>query len=208
MKHAVPLALLALRFTLGADAVHAQAPTPRTAPGGTTSSTAPVPVAPAPTVTELRRFLEQTDRVLVTRWAPQGALPLDHGQIAVAGVGAFEPGLESHRLVGLRVLLELPELEGEQRIHYLDLHEIESLLRGMLLLHEVAAEGGRGFPTEARLVTVEGFGVGVRVSEGKVTYTVRGGAGGALEAELSAENFHLLEEQVAAALDRLFNAAK
>jgi len=208
MKHAVPLALLALLFALSAPAAHAQAPIAGGATGSTTSQAGPTPLTPAPTITELRRFLEQTDRVLVTRWAPQGTLPLDRGQITVAGVGAFEPGLESHRLVGLRVLLELPELEGEERIHYLDLHEIESLLRGMLLLHEVAAEGGRGFPTEARLVTVEGFGVGVRVSEGEVTYTVRGGPGGKLEAELSAESFHLLEERVAAALDRLFNAAK
>lgn len=159
------------------------------------------------TTSDLRRFLEQIERVLVTRRQAQAPIAIQGGgSLVVSGMGAFEPGLESQRLLGLRVELELASLEPGERVVYLDLHEIESLLRGMASLQLVAAEGGRGLETEARIVTVEGFGLGVWVHEGAIHYQIRWGPGSRVLGRLSAENFATLQDQIETARDRLFNA--
>ncbi len=163
---------------------------------------------PQPTMSELRRFLEQTGRVLVTRQSPQPSIPIQGGgSLMVSGIGAFEPGYESQRLLGLRVDLDAAELEPEERVAYLDLHEVETLLGGMASLELVASEGGRGLETEAHIVGVEGFGLGVWVKEGKVRYQVRVGRDARVLGRLTAGHFATLREHIERARDRLFNAA-
>ncbi|MCP3986643.1 MAG: hypothetical protein GY723_19845 [bacterium] len=163
---------------------------------------------PEPTISELRIFLEQIGRVLITRQNPLTPIALQGGgSVQVSGVGAFEPGLESQRLLGLRIDLDAPDLEPEERIAYLDLHEIEELLRGMAGLGMVVAEQGRGLETEAHIITLEGFGVGVRIDQGVIRYQVRGGEAGRILGHLSPEGFANLEDQIETARDRLFNAA-
>ncbi len=184
-------------------ALAAGAQTPPVAPPG---ATAPVVPPQPPTRSELRRFMEQRNRVLVERQAPRPAIPIDGGQLTISGLGAFEPGLESQRLLGLRIRVEAPGLEGHEQVHYLDLHEIESLLRGFTLLRSVAAEGGRGFPTEARHLSIEGFGVGIALGEGSLQYRVHAGPDGEHVRSMSAKAFQSLENAVSTALDRLFNA--
>lgn len=171
----------------------------------------PVPVSvepPPPTTSELRRFLEQNNRVLVTREQAQPPIELDGGRLTIVGLGAFEPGLESERLLGIRFELDVAGLAADEGVAYLDLHEIETLLRGLATLREVAAEGGRGFLTKARIVSLEGFGAAVTVEAGRVRYELLGGPGGRVAAGVSEGGFELLQSRTARTLDRLFNAAR
>ena len=85
----------------------------------------------------------------------------------------------------------------------------------MTLTSEDAAEiytksyspyGGRGFPTEARHLSIEGFGVGVALRDGKVSHRVHAGPRGERILALSPDGFQKLETAVSSSLDRLFNA--
>ncbi|MBW2241618.1 MAG: hypothetical protein JRH01_06490 [Deltaproteobacteria bacterium] len=165
----------------------------------------PEPVA---TTSKLRTFLEQIDRVLVTRQRSLAPIAIEAGgTLTVSGIGAFEPGLESQRLLGLRIDLDAPGLEPEERVAYLDLHEVEALLRGMANLALVAAEEGGGLETEARILTLEGFGLGVWMHQGTTRYQIRGGAEGHIVGHVSRENFTKLKKQIETARDLLFNGA-
>ncbi|MDP6540394.1 MAG: hypothetical protein QF410_12705, partial [Planctomycetota bacterium] len=159
-----------------------------------------VPEPPAPTSSELRLYLEQSNRVLVTREQAQPPIPLERGQLTIVGLGAFEPGLEAERLLGIRFDLEVPGLPADEAVAYLDLHEIETLLRGLATLREVAAEEDRGLRTEARIVSIEGFGAAVAVEGGRARYQVLGGPGGRVATGISSEGFQLLESRTARTL--------
>ncbi len=165
----------------------------------------PPPNAKEPTTTAIRKFLKQKNRILVTREAPQKPIALGRGTLTVSGIGAFEPGRESERLLGLRIVVDAPDLKQVERVHYMDLHEIESLLRGMPAIRAIAAEGGRGFPTDAVQKSLEGFGVGISVDGPRTKYFVLAGKDGRHRLSLKQEEFLQLEKRVAAALDRLFN---
>ncbi len=199
MNRASTLAALPLLAVLAASAGAQPAPPDHPAPE------APEPV---PTISELRGFLEQIDRVLVTR---QRSLPpiaiKGGGSLAVSGIGAFEPGLESQRLLGLRFDLDIKGLEPKERVAYLDLHEVDALLRGMTNLEMLAAEGGRGLETEARILMLEGFGLGLWMHQDTLRYQIRGGADGHVIGHVSSQNFEKLRTQIETARDRLFNPA-
>ena len=108
----------------------------------------------------------------------------------------------------IRFDLDVPGLAPGEGVAYLDLHEIETLLRGLASLREVAAEGGRGFLTQARIVSLEGFGAAVRVEAGRVRYELLGGPGGRIATRLSERGFKLLESRTTQTLDRLFNPTR
>ena len=189
------IAVLALAWALAAPAAAQPAPPP--AAGSEADR--------EPAASEIRRFLTGTNRVLITRRAPEAPIALREGTVTVSGLGAFEPGRESQRLLGLEIRVET---DGEPILHYLDLHEIQSLLRAMPALRELAKHDPRRFPTAARHVSLEGFGVGLRLDGEQTTYLVHAGEAGAVEAALEAEAFVELEQRIALALDRLFNAAE
>lgn len=187
------LAALALGLAVSANAQPAPPPSPEAR------------AADEPVSSEIRRFLQGTNRVLVTRRAPEPPIALADGRITVSGVGVFEPGLESQRLLGLELRIEHGETPT---VHYLDLHEIQSLLRAMAALREFAEHDPRRYPTDARHVSIEGFGVGLALDGDQTRYLVLAGAGGVDAAPLDAEAFLQLEQRIALALDRLFNAAE
>ncbi len=140
------------------------------------AQTAPASKAPssvvvaAPPASELRKLIEQPNKVVVTRRRVFKKTPLAGGALEVSAIGAFEPGREDERLLGVRIDLDHPSLAPADRTHYLDLHEVEELLRAIDLLEQVAAEGGKGHRTEADFETIEGLRVGVWVDEEGAVY--------------------------------------
>ena len=172
-------------------------------------STAPVPViveTSGPTQSTLRTFLEQRNRVVVTREFSQRPIEIQAGTVTVTGLGAFEPGLESERLLGIRFDVAGSGLEREDGIAYLDLHEIENLLRGFATLRSVVEEGGRGLHTRAQIVSIEGFGLQVTVGSGPTRYEILSGREVQVSKDISKADFQRLESDTAKTLDRLFNA--
>ena len=95
----------------------------------------------------------------------------------IHAVGAFEPGQEDQRSLGIRIDLETSKLTAEQARHYMDVHEIEALLKGIFLLEAVASEAKPGFVSEADYETIEGLVIGVTTHAGQVDYWIEGGRG-------------------------------
>lgn len=202
-RGAALLLLAALLAALPASRAPADA-TAQTPPTGSATSTPP----PAPTTSTLRQLIEQPDRVVVRRRHTLPEIGLEGGaRLEVSAVGAFEPGYEEQRVLGLRVELKHAGLSGDQGVFYLDVHEVEGLLHAISMLQQVAANQQQGLTTEAAFHTLEGFGVGLVLRNGKPSYYVE--AIPAANAErvqvgLSPEAFLRLREEVDEARHRLF----
>lgn len=154
--------------------------------------------------TTIRTFLEQRDRLVVEQLDPVPSVPLaSGGSVGVAAVFAFEPGHEQRRLLGVRVELALGQAADAARVFYLDLHEVEELLRAMALMEEAVGGGGR---SEARFVSLEGFGVIAHAEGGRPAFAVSGERGHAGRAALARDAFALLRTRLAEARERLFGS--
>jgi len=158
-----------------------------------------------PPISQLRQMIERPEVVVVVRRKAYPAVSLEGGgSITVSAVGAFEPGDEEHRTMGLRIDVGrkgLPHREGRT---YLDPHEAQKLVKALSLIAAVAAEGSQ-LETEADFATNEGFAVGVRVRGGKSQYHISAGRTETVEAHLSGGGFAALKKHVQDALDGLFN---
>ena len=130
-------------------------------------------------------------------------MPLDGGSVSVSAIGAFEPGAEEQRVLGLRVDLRAGEISGPDGQHYLDVHEIEAFLKGIFLLEQVAAESPAGFASEADYETVEGLRVGVTV-ESSPRFWIEGGRDERVRAGISRDNVAKLRQRLELARTRLF----
>ena len=187
-------AALALGVALGAAAAAAaQEPS-----AGGVATPARVPSSP----TAIRLFLEQRGVLVVEQLQPLPPVPLDGGgALRVAAAFAYEPGLENQRLLGVRV--DCPAAPdpaaGEPRV-YLDLHEVEALLRAMALMEGLARDGGE---SEARFRSQEGLGVAVAGP----SYEVSCGDDGAPRTGLGAAGFDALRTRLEQARERLFSPA-
>lgn len=176
---------------------------PPPAPGG--AAPAPVPVPPPPTSSALRQLIEQPGRVVVRRRHTLPAIGLDgHARLRVSAVGAFEPGYEEQRILGLRIDLEGAGLSESDGTFYLDIHEVESLLHAITLIQQVVADQRAGLTSEAAFHTIEGFGLGVVLRGGKPSYYVEGIRTTPVKVGLSAAAFTRLREEVDEARHRLF----
>jgi hypothetical protein len=142
----------------------------------------------------------------VTRLRRHDPIPLsDGGRLVIYGVGAFEPGEEDQRSLGLRIDLETSKLSTEQRSHYMDVHEVEALLKGIFLLESVAGDARAGFVSEADYETIEGLVIGVSASGGKVEYWIEGGRGARARLGLARTLVVTLRQRLELARTRLFS---
>lgn len=193
------LAAILLSFT--ALAAAAQSP----APGASgTGKAGAIAVAPPP-ISALRALVEAPSKVVVTRRRVFPAIPLAGGSLVVSGIGAFEPGREDERLLGVRLDVEHPSLADDDRLTYLDLHEVEELIRALDVLAVVAAEGGQGHTTEADFETIEGLRIGVSVANGNAVWWVRPKRSPDGPIAVAGTNLSGLARNLVAARDALFN---
>ncbi len=170
-------------------------------PNGTLPPASP----PAPTTSSIRTLLDQTGILVIEHLHPLPPidLPDGAGPLGVAAAWAYEPGREEQRLLGVRMELRWPELPGPERVAYLDLHEVESLLRSMDFM-EAAARTRSGI-AEARFVSLEGFGVGTVVNGEEVRHWIQGGRAEPVQHALSSRGFESLRARLAQARERLFS---
>jgi len=121
----------------------------------------------------LRVALDDRGVLRVVRRDPLPALSLSDGHtLTVNGVAIYEPGREEVRLLGIRMDLSQGRRGAPLRSIYLDLHEIEPLLRAMANMQPLALAAG-GHEARTEFVTREGFTVGVAVRNDKPTAFVR-----------------------------------
>jgi hypothetical protein len=153
--------------------------------------------------TAIRSFLEQRDRLVVEQLDPLPPVPLaSGGSVGVAAAWVFEPGLEHRRLLGVRIELAAQEASGAARVFYLDLHEVEELLRAMALMEEAVAGRSR---SEARFVSLEGFGVLAHSQGGRPAFAVSAEGATQLRAPLDRDAFALLRLRLEEARERVFS---
>lgn len=138
------------------------------------------PVAPPSRVlapplypTELEARLDARDRLIVEQRRALAPVPLKDGhQLVLETVIASEYGREQERVLGVRVSVGKA---GVSNTAYLDLHEVEDLLRALQSvpsLLETTPPSPDG-DLEIRHVTQDGFGVVLRASDGNVSRYVR-----------------------------------
>jgi hypothetical protein len=166
----------------------------------------PPAIAVPPPQSEVRQLIERVDVVVVVRRKDFPTIALDgDANLTVSAVGAFEPGDEEHRVLGLRIDLGHKLLTHAEGRSYLDPHEAQNLVSALAQLEAVAAEGAR-IATEADFVTNEGFTVGVRAKAGRVRYYVgKVDEERVVEANFSQEGFAALKQHAERALQSLFN---
>jgi len=110
--------------------------------------------------TSLESYLTQPGRLLVERTHALAPIALEGGsRLLLEAVVAFEPAREEERVLGVRARLAGA---GDERLAYLDLHEVEDLARSLAALPLVAEqERGDGAAVEIRYTTRDGFGIAV-----------------------------------------------
>jgi len=147
--------------------------------------------------------LVQNDSLLVvTRRRPLPTIALSGGTLIVNAVGAFEPGFEQKRLLGLRV--DLHPKKGPTTLVYMDLREVDDLVRAMGTLQEVVSDAVAGLITEADYATKEGLAVGVAVDDHGPRHYVRFGEEEPVYWKMSAQAFAKLRKQLDQARSALF----
>jgi len=131
---------------------------------------APPPPAPG---SVLGKLVQNDTLLVVTRRRPLAPIPVAGGKLIVNAVGAFEPGFEQKRLLGLR--MDLHPTKGPTTVVYMDLGEVDDLARAMNTLGEVVQDAVPGLVTEADYATLEGLVVGVAVDDAGPRHYVRFG---------------------------------
>lgn len=127
------------------------------------------PTAPAETSarpTALERSLERPGILLVKQRQPLAPVELGGGgELRLEAVAVHEPGMQHQRVMGIRIDLGPPELAGEERTFYVDVHEIEALVRAIEFMEgaveqgDLSREKGR---TEMSISTRDGLRIEVR----------------------------------------------
>ncbi len=164
---------------------------------------APIAV-PAPTQSAIRVLIEQPGAVVVARRSPLDPIPVVGGSLQISALGAFEPGAEAQRILGVQIDLTLPDLSPAEGRHYLDVHEIEALLKALFLLDQVAGDSKAGFVSTADYATIEGFTVGVEVGAGSPRFWVEGGHAERRRSAIARNAVGTLRQRLELARARLF----
>lgn len=113
----------------------------------------------------LRQFLERTGVLRVRRVHPLGRIRLEEGaELRLEALSVHQPGAEHRRALGLAIYLSPGGGASEAGPLYVDLGEVEALLRAMERIRHALEEADEEAPrTEYEIETREGFGVaGVR----------------------------------------------
>jgi hypothetical protein len=124
--------------------------------------------------TELERYLDQRDRLVVERLQRQPPLALGGGvALEVEAVIAFEPARLQERMLGIRVRLTGTDLSGEAALTHLDLREVEELVRAIDLMDELIATQSEESDAEVRHVSRDGLGIVATRTAGVSRFAIR-----------------------------------
>jgi len=111
-------------------------------PTGAQEETPPAPAETPAHPTALERSLERPGILLVKRRHPLAPVELGGGgKLRFEAVAVHEPGMQHQRVMGMRIDLDPPELAGEDRTFYVDVHEIEALVRAIEFMDGAAEQG-------------------------------------------------------------------
>jgi hypothetical protein len=100
----------------------------------------------------------------------------DGGQIRLDAIGAHEPGMQHQRVMGIRIEVEAPRPASGQRIFFVDVHEIEELVRAIDFMKSAMDEdkaAGKGDRIEMSISTRDDLEVGVRFAAGRASPFLR-----------------------------------
>ena len=136
------------------------------------------PMEPEPAhPTALETFLEEPGVLLVKRHHRLAPVQLQGGgRMRLDALVAHEPGMRHQRMMGIRAEIDAPGVADEDRIFYLDVHEIEELVRaiGYMMSPTEAEEPVRGNDrTEMSISTRDGLEVGMLVTASGAGHFVR-----------------------------------
>ena len=167
----------------------------------------PLQMPTEPTLTHptaLETYLERPGILLVKRRHPLAPVDLHGGgKMRLDAVVAHEPGMEHQRMMGIRVEVDAPGLADEERVFYIDVHEIDELVRaiGFMMSTTEAEESGQGDDrTEMSISTRDGLEVGILFAAGgaghflrtpSATFAIQPAALATLRVELDEAREHL-----------------
>ena len=139
---------------------------------------AQIPTQPAPVyATALETYLERPGIMLVKRYHPLAPVELrGAGRVRLDAIVAHEPGMLHQRMMGLRVEVEAPDLADEERVFYVDVHEIEELVRAIGFMMSPTAEeesAQRGERTEMSISSRDDLELGVVFAAGGARHFLR-----------------------------------
>ena len=171
----------------------------------TAPSALEIPIEPEPEYpTALETFLEEPGVLLVKRHHPLAPVEFQGGgRMRLDALVAYEPGMRHQRTMGIRVEIDAPGLADEDRVFYIDVHEIEELVRaiGYMLTPPEGEEPVQGNDwTEVSISTRDDLEVGMLVTTGgaghfvrtpSATFQIRGAGLGALRVNLDEAREHL-----------------
>ncbi|NNL87372.1 MAG: hypothetical protein HKP27_17050 [Myxococcales bacterium] len=155
---------------------------------------------------QLRGQIARSGAVILQRREAVAPLDLADGKmVGIEAISVFEPGAEQNRLLGLRLDWNALGMVGAERYAYLDLHEIDEVIRALAFMTTELAHANHpeNVDREGRLRTREGFAVGYFARGGQVRRYVDW-APGNLRADLGEDGFIQLRERFELARDRLF----
>ena len=130
-----------------------------------------LPTEPEPShPTALESFLEEPGFLLVKRHHPLTPVQFQGGgKMRLDAVIAHEPGMEHQRMMGIRAEFDAAGLTDEERVIYIDVHEIEELVRAIDFMTSRAGEEASvqgNDRTEMSISTKDEFEVGVLYDAG------------------------------------------
>ena len=127
-----------------------------------------------PGATALESYLEERDRLIVERIQRQPPLAIGGGvALELAAIVAFEPAHLEDRMLGIRIRTTGTALTGSAAVTFLDLREVEELIRAIDLMDELIAAQPENTDAEVRHVSRDGFGVVAQRNAGVIGFAVR-----------------------------------
>jgi hypothetical protein len=124
--------------------------------------------------TALETYLERPGILLVKRRHPLPTVVLQGGgEMRLESVAAHEPGMRHQRMMGIRVEFEAAGLTDEERVFFIDVHEIEELVRavGFMTSATAAEQSTQGDDrTEMSISTLDGLEVAALFGAGGPRY--------------------------------------
>jgi len=166
----------------------------------------PLVLAPSPYATELEARLEARDQLLVEQRRVLPSIALEAGsRLTLEAVLVSEYGREQGRAMGVRATVK--SAEGE-RGAYLDVHEVEDLLRALQSIPVLVESARKNAETETEIrhVTRDGFGVVVRTSGKELRRMIRLGSGPVVYFRISKQSAEELARQLDACRQFLFSS--
>jgi hypothetical protein len=130
----------------------------------------PAPIETPTHPTGLETYLERPGILLVKRHHRLPPVEIQGGgKIRLDAIGAHEPGMQHQRVMGIRIEVDAPGLTPEQRIFYIDVHEIEELAQAIDFMSSAMEEqkpSREGDRTEMSISTRDDLEVGVQFAAG------------------------------------------